>query len=287
MRRTATFGSPSVVHVKAVTTESRKTALNAHVKRRDTLNRTRDFPCPFCSSQFYEKSDLNVHIQSHVKEKRFLFHHCNFKTHSSASLRCHIYDVDERIIFICSFPGCNFRADWKQRLKKHLKMHNPDPLVRHPFTCTFAGCQYCATNRQCLDAQIDTRHNLNRVRKFPCPLCRQTFYTRSGAHMHVKVAHLKEKGYKCDKYSYTSVRPYPLKMQHGRMHHGTDVAPSGFICGSCGFRALSKGKLSFHIRRAQVQQGEFKRSFDTSELEKECYRKCPLVLLNRIHSQVL
>ena len=62
-----------------------KTGWSTHVKRRHTLDWTRYFPCPFCSSTFYEKSDLNVHIQGHVKEKSFSCHRCNFKTHTPVS----------------------------------------------------------------------------------------------------------------------------------------------------------------------------------------------------------
>ena len=45
--------------------------LKQHKRRWHVLNRITDFGCSFCSSRFYDKNVLNVHIRSHVKEKRF------------------------------------------------------------------------------------------------------------------------------------------------------------------------------------------------------------------------
>ena len=116
-----------------------KRRLNCHVKRRHTPDRTRDFPCPICSSRFYDKWDLDAHIRSHVKEKRFPCLECNFKTHLSSTLWNHIRNVHQRAMnFTCPFPGCNFRSNWMGALSRHLKRHNPDPHVRHPFPYTFS-----------------------------------------------------------------------------------------------------------------------------------------------------
>ena len=59
-----------------------KSDVDRHVKRWHTQDRTRNFTCSICSSRFYEKPKLKVHIQSHVKEKRFQCRHCSFSTHN-------------------------------------------------------------------------------------------------------------------------------------------------------------------------------------------------------------
>ena len=101
---------------------AKKAKLSDHVERRHTLNRTRDFRCPFSSSKFFEKWSLTAHIQSHVQEKSLLLCQCNFKTHHASSLWNHERSVhDKTMNFKCSFRGCSLSTNWKVVLNRHSK----------------------------------------------------------------------------------------------------------------------------------------------------------------------
>ena len=42
----------------------------------------------------------------------------------------HVKSVHQRmVIFTCSYPGCNLSMSFKWTLSKHLKGHDPDPLI--------------------------------------------------------------------------------------------------------------------------------------------------------------
>ena len=265
---------------------AKKAMVNYHVKRRHTTNRTRYFTCSFCSSKFYEKCALNVHIQSHVKEKRFLCHQCNFKTHHPSSLQQHVRNKDEiPIRFTCSFQGCHFSTKRNGMLSKHLQSHNPDPLVRRPNACTFTGCQHRTRYMYELKNYIDACHNPNRVKSKSCPWCLKTYYTQASVNRHVKGADLKEKGHTCNKCSYSAGDPSLLRSHRGRMHDGGGRGIPRFTCDSCCFQTLSKRGLSYHIGKSHPETRKLNGLDSFSKLEKECCRKVPFVIRNRIHVQ--
>ena len=217
-----------------------------HVQGRHTANRTKDFPCALCLSKFYTQNELNKHIQSHVKEKRFACNFCNYKTHEGPSLRIHIRNVHQKLFtFKCSFHGCHYGCTRKNQFDRHLRKHNPDPLVRRPIPCTFPGCGYRAAWRWELKRHVDTHHNSNREKKFSCCLCSQTFYTQQSADSHLRGIHLKEMSYKCNKCSYSTTTLMQLKKHDQRMHDDS-FAASELACQLWGYRAFSKQGLSKH-----------------------------------------
>ena len=138
--------------------------------------------------------------------------------------------------------SCSYWARGTRDVRMHeLRIHSE----LRPRKCS----QHRAGTRSNVRDHIEVRHNPNLVKKFSCPFCPKTFYTKPGVDQHVKEAHLKEKPYKCDKCSYATVHPCRLKLYHGRKH------------------------------------GEFKRLEELlSKLEDECLRKVPYVLLNQFNS---
>ena len=155
--------------------------MRSHVERQHTFDRTREFICAFCSSRFYDKVNLDAHIRNHVKENMFSCRQCNFQTYNPSNLANHVKSFHRgMLIFTCSYPECNLSTSFKWTLSKHLKGHDPDPLVQRPFPCFFADWQYRASTRRKLHNHIEVRHNPNRVKNFSCPFCPKTFYTKPG-----------------------------------------------------------------------------------------------------------
>ena len=278
---------------------SLKFSLNSHVEARHRPRRTRDFHCTLCPLMFYKKCDLTVHIRNHVKEKMFACNCCQFKTHDPTCLRRHrrsLYNKAQETIK-CSFVGCNYSTSFRGYLNRHLKSHNPDPLVRYPVPCTYPGCEYRTTNSSELKRHIRRRHKPDRVKDICCNLCPQTFYSRHGANYHVKLAHLNEKDYKCDECNYATGSKTQLKLHRERIHY-RDFAGSELNCAFCDFRGSSFKGLAIHI--GKIHHGEevkikrintsCKRNTKSrldSALENYTFQKIPFVVLERIDFRLM
>ena len=66
------------------------------------------------------------------------------------------------------------------------------------------------------------------------------------------------------------------------MHDERVVTVSRFTCETCGFLALSKGGLSYHITNSHLKEREFKRLRGFLKLVEACYQKVPLIVISRI-----
>ena len=231
---------------------ARKTELDSHVYRRHTADRTKDFSCVMCPSKFYTQPELNKHIRTHVKEKVFECDYCNYKSSFGPYLRKHIQHVHEKsVLYKCSELGCDFSSSYKLSLRKHLKTHNPDLLTRRPFPCTSPDCKFRATTRPDLKMHVQRRHNPNRAMEFTCQFCSKKYLTKEGVDYHVRVTHLKENCYKCDKCSYATANEAQLKIHCERVHDDPDaggIGTLGYNCKSCGYSCLSNAGLLSHMR---------------------------------------
>ena len=274
---------------------NRKSKMEKHVIARHTSCRTRDFPCAMCPSRFYSKSNLQIHIRSHLREKVFECDLCVYKTHEPDCLRKHKQNNHQKLVtFTCSLLGCHYSTNIKSNLSRHLRKHNPDPFVRLPVPCTFPGCQYRVMSPYQLDSHMKSRHRVNsyRDKTFSCPFCPQKFLHQSGVRSHLRILHLKEKGYHCEKCSYATGSSYQLQ-EHFKRVHDPGFRVSSFTCESCGYRALSKAGLCVHMKRIHPPQRELT-CLDAPKLFVERRReylelvfKVPIVLLNRINIQLL
>ena len=123
-------------------------------------------------------------------------------------------------------------------------------------------------------------------RNFVCNLCPQAYFTQQGVDLHLKVVHLKEKSYKCDKCSYDTTSTTSLKIHFVRVHD-EGFAVSKFVCKSCGYRALSKPGLAFHVNRMHHPEEKKRKHLDHDSTAHSFSAKSPVVLLNRIQLQVV
>ena len=236
-----------------------KNTLTNHIRKKHTPERTRAVQCPICPSSFYSKSDLKAHIGNHVKERIYKCDHCPYRTHKSTNLTIHNRAQHENLIpFRCPFPGCNYRTAYWTALKMHKRTHNPDPMERLPFSCTFPDCAYRTTTLQLLKAHARARHDPDRTREFPCPLCPKSFYTKCASQAHIRNAHVREQKYACDRCQYSTSRIYSLQDHCRRIHGEGEPVQKRLKCEQCDYRAFQKHWLDIHVLTKHLEERRLK-----------------------------
>ena len=235
-----------------------KFALKGHTLTKHTPGRTRDFQCVLCPSKFFSERKLTFHIRGHVKEKLFKCPQCDFTTHLSSYIPCHVRNVHERLnTFTCTFSGCNYSTYYKSGFNQHSRSHSTDLVVRRPVPCTFSGCDYRTINMYCLKKHIHCRHNPALTKEVQCPMCPKRFYCKSGLNHHVKGFHLNEKPYKCDKCSYATTTSTLLE-RHQQRRHERGKPNAKFVCNLCGYGAFSKSESQRHYKTIHTKERKFK-----------------------------
>ena len=92
----------------------RKGDLREHVRRRHTVERTRDFECLMCQKSYFTLQSLQLHIRCHTREKAFKCNQCDHSACSSAALYSHVKKThQDPVISSCSFPGCAYSTKLK------------------------------------------------------------------------------------------------------------------------------------------------------------------------------
>ena len=227
---------------------SLRSTLATHVKGKHTPGRVKAFQCPLCPSKFHGKLNLDLHIQGHVKEKRFKCKYCNFKTHINGYISLHVKAKHEKSTFFhCQFPGCDYRSPFPGCVKRHRKIHYPDEK-RPPRTlipCNFPECPYQTSSMSCLKGHILTRHNPNCTRDFNCPMCPKKFFHASGLRMHITGIHARQKQFKCSSCSYVTEYMGNLKRHFQRVHEGV-IPEKKFKCDLCVYRGTFKRDMDMH-----------------------------------------
>ena len=227
---------------------SQHSCLKVHQRRKHAPNTTKAVQCPLCPARFYSKKYLNTHIRHHVKEQRFKCAQCQFVTHSQSSLKRHLKILHEKSKrFKCSMDGCTYTTAYHFVLNQHVKVHNPDPLIRRPFSCTVPDCCYRLSTASHLKRHIFLHHTPNRSKKFSCTLCSQKFYEASGLKHHIKVRHTNEK-HSCKICNFATHELSSLKSHCSRVHGLGEAPEKKFKCESCDYRSTQRHALEVHKR---------------------------------------
>lgn len=187
------------------------------------------------------------HIRSHVREKLVECDVCVYKTHEAECLRKHKQNIHQKLAtFTCSLLGYDYSTNTESNFNRHVRRHNPGPLVQLPVPCTFPGCEQGVESPYLLAGHI-WWHDRNSLKKFQCPFCLQKFKYPHNVSSHLRKVHLKEKGYQCQKSNYNTGSLSQIK-EHFERVHDPELGVSMFTCNSCGYRALSEQGLSTHTR---------------------------------------
>ena len=237
---------------------AQKGALDLHLKAKHTPFRSKDFQCTLCPSRFYTKDALTGHISRHVKEIKFECDLCKFFSHDKVCLNRHLKTVHGKgTRFQCAFPGCNYSAAYQSYVNQHKKTHDTDPQARLRFPCNFSDCNFRCSNRKDLKKHIDARHNPDRTKQFPCPLCPKRFYSLHGVKSHSKLVHTKEKTYGCDQCSFNTHYGNRLKAHQWTEHGIGKAREKKFKCDSCEHRAYSRHHLELHKLATHTKEKRF------------------------------
>ena len=233
-----------------------KTKLKAHVSARHTTKREKGFQCPFCPSKSYTRCNLKAHITTHVREKQLRCSQCEFRTDTHSHLALHVRAIHEKIRRNCSFPGCNFSTAYSSHFYRHLRSHDPDPLVRKGFPCSFPNCVFRTSSHGQLKQHIKVHNNPDRIRKFPCSFCRQTFMNKFTLESHIRRSHTNEEDYhRCDKCEYVTHYSYDLKRHVAKVHLKEEPR---FNCELCDFKTDRGSLLDRHVKTKHLKENELK-----------------------------
>ena len=249
----------------------RRDTLAEHVRVKHTPGRVRTFKCSLCPWQSYDKTSLDVHIGSHVREKRFKCKHCKFATHNATSLSFHMKAKHEKAVYVhCRFPGCDFSTVYPDYIMRHRRVHDPDKR-RPPRTlipCDFPECIHQASCTKDLKRHIWGRHNASRTKDFTCPLCSKSFYDEYGRRKHIRGVHTNEKHFVCSRCSFATPYFANVRMHFQRVHEG--VIPEKFKCDLCDYRSQTDKDMDVHRSAAhsagsKFQCGNLNCDFKTNE----------------------
>lgn len=96
--------------------------------------------CDICGRTFYNKSNMQIHRESHLPQRQRIFECfiCQKQYSFMKSLKQHISNVhvDVQPEFKCGKCGKTFT--WKYRFIRHLKIHTNE----FPFDCTHCGKKF-------------------------------------------------------------------------------------------------------------------------------------------------
>ncbi|XP_064644428.1 uncharacterized protein LOC135498163 isoform X2 [Lineus longissimus] len=98
------------------------------------------YKCPFCDMTCPNPSTLNAHIKyRHSDEKPYECERCQHKTKSAGDLRRHMEVHNEKKMFKCEFPGCDYSHKTFHGVSYHYRLlhQTPKKYLCHMCPATF------------------------------------------------------------------------------------------------------------------------------------------------------
>lgn len=118
------------------------------------------------------------------------------------------------------------------------------------FTCSQDGCHYRTMQRDKLKEHL-RRHDPNRKKEIPCPLCPKLFYTDRLMRSHLR-AHTNERELQCEVCEYRAQTRTYLNIHRQKQHslQPLEIQVKGAKvdeCAICGYKTWSFGRLYRHV----------------------------------------
>ena len=201
--------------------------------------------CSFCGTEFISKLDLDSHIATEHKEKKYECSKCDASYRSKMSLQVHIEQVHEGKKYQCTTCGEVF--DSVRRLETHTAMKHDRTKL---FECH--SCPSTYTTKRGLEEHIGYVHE--QATGHLCPECGESFRDKTSLRDHVFVVH-EGKKYKCQ----LCDKSYGIKAvlrNHVRVQH-EGKTPQPEKCPHCEkvFKGVScKGAVKRHIREVHEKK---------------------------------
>ncbi|XP_067951171.1 zinc finger protein 561-like isoform X2 [Watersipora subatra] len=166
----------------------------------------------------------------------------------------------------CTGQGCNYIADNKADLKKHM-------LSQHPSLCETIRCEHCdfSTKKRANYRQHLKTHLAPGDKPYKCNQCSYSSANKEGLQIHLNSTHKGVKPYLCDEcgQSFTGIsmlskhrlmkhKPKHLNCPHCdyktslqtwlKDHMRRHSSDTPFICQFCSYAAKTPGRLKVHLR---------------------------------------
>ncbi|CAB3223785.1 unnamed protein product [Arctia plantaginis] len=142
--------------------------------------------CVECGRRFISKSNLDLHMRTHTKDRPFGCDLCDKKFATKGLVHQHIRSVhDKEKSHLCQLCSKSFFK--KYHLHVHLKSHSKEKTYE---------CPDCGKFYKTVATLKSHRETHGDVRNFGCQICTQTFMKKDYLMAHM-LSHTKEKRYSC------------------------------------------------------------------------------------------
>ncbi|XP_054912435.1 zinc finger protein 660-like isoform X2 [Poeciliopsis prolifica] len=143
-----------------------ETHMKSHVKEKR-------YSCPDCGKMFINESYIQIHQRIHTGERPFLCSLCGRGFHTASSLKLHEMQHSQERPFTCSICGKTFQ------INSYLKAHYQTHIKDRPFVCSICGKGYSRAG------ELKVHHRLHTgERPYKCGECEKSFTYRQGLRQH-------------------------------------------------------------------------------------------------------
>ncbi|KAH8399454.1 hypothetical protein KR215_010789 [Drosophila sulfurigaster] len=201
------------------------------------------FQCQECSSKFFTRSQLSLHVRVHHKgEMPFVCKYCGMGFRNSPS-RCR-HELSEAPV-PQQLPSTDGDVDAKVKLteptesvdKTKNKTTNKKDDKLDKFICELCGLQ----SNSIANHELHMRRHRGE-KNFKCEECGSKHYSKYLMRLHIRVKHEGEKPFAC-KFCDERFHSGSTRIRHERVRHIRDWA---FECKICGKKYLTKSCLNKH-----------------------------------------
>ncbi|XP_063705346.1 zinc finger protein pita-like [Culicoides brevitarsis] len=198
------------------------------------------FSCDFCSKTYMIKQQLELHLETHFKERKFTCEKCQNKYLSKNDLVKHLQTHASERQHVCVVCDRSFARSGI--LKRH--------LLQHEEHLTFV-CKKCP-EKFVTDADLQKHVEFvhNKPRPFPCKLCDKSFAFKQGLERHMPVHDPSQKPHVCEICN-ESFHTASKLQQHLPKHTGK----RRYACKYCPKTFILSHHLSRHVRSAHKSLG--------------------------------
>lgn len=168
----------------------------------------------------------------------YLCKECSYSSYNKTLLKKHImsrHRSDKPLK--CSYPGCNYAANFKSVLDRHAAKHSQTKSYKCP------QCNFGSAYKEALSDHITVKHRKDRV--FSCTLCEFSSSFHAAYVRHCKVKHSDERPFECSQCNFSAAYQSALNR-----HVKTKHTEKRFHCDLCMYKSVFERELKRHRKAA-------------------------------------
>ncbi|XP_041826454.1 zinc finger protein 2 homolog [Melanotaenia boesemani] len=187
--------------------------------------------CPVCPETFSQAAPLNIHINTHGREKSHSCNICGKQFKRAHQLKVHNYTHTGERPYSCNI--CDKTYGYPSQLRVHKRTHTGEK----PYSCSHCGKCFIVSAQLKIHLRTHTGE-----KPYSCNHCGKTFSNTKTMRIHER-NHTGEKPYSCAQCGKTYTSLGDLKI-HNRIHTGEKP----YSCKQCKKTFSQVGHLSIHMR---------------------------------------